>query len=117
VIAWQKSFVMSGSISSAAGRYQITRGTLKDLKRKMGLDGTELFDEAMQDRMALALLNRRGMGEYLLGTMTEADFINRIAMEWAGLPNMTGRSHYDGDGVNSAKVPLTRVQTVVSTLR
>jgi hypothetical protein len=30
-------------------------------------------------------------------------------MEWAGLPNTTGKSHYDGDGLNKATVKLRDV--------
>lgn len=37
--------------SSAVGRYQIVRSTLKDLMKQLGLSGDEFFDPAMQDRL------------------------------------------------------------------
>ncbi|MFH1796263.1 MAG: phage tail length tape measure family protein [Pseudomonadota bacterium] len=46
--------------SSALGRYQITGRTLRGLRGEMGLNGSELFDEKMQDEMALRLAQRRG---------------------------------------------------------
>ena len=46
--------------SSALGRYQITRTTLRGLREQLGLSGSELFDPTMQDRLAEELLRRRG---------------------------------------------------------
>jgi muramidase (phage lysozyme) len=46
--------------SSAAGRYQIVRKTLRNLRRQLGLKGNELFDEAMQDRLGATLAQQRG---------------------------------------------------------
>lgn len=46
--------------SSALGRYQITRTTLRGLRDQLGLKGTDTFDPAMQDRLAEELLRQRG---------------------------------------------------------
>ncbi len=46
--------------SSALGRYQITKTTLQDLMGQLGLKGTELFDPAMQDRLANELIRQSG---------------------------------------------------------
>lgn len=46
--------------SSAVGRYQIVRKTLRDLRQSLGLTGQELFDPAMQDMLATELMRRRG---------------------------------------------------------
>lgn len=46
--------------SSAIGRYQIVRKTLRGLRRQLGLTGAEKYDEAMQDRLATALMVQRG---------------------------------------------------------
>lgn len=46
--------------SSALGRYQITGRTLRGLRGQMGLTGSELFDEGMQDRLAIQLAQGRG---------------------------------------------------------
>lgn len=46
--------------SSALGRYQIVGDTMRRLQKRMGLKGTELFDEKLQDRMAAELARDRG---------------------------------------------------------
>lgn len=48
--------------SSAVGRYQITRTTLRDLMKQQGLTGDEKFDPAMQDRLAMMLIKQRVTG-------------------------------------------------------
>lgn len=112
---WQRNYINSGSPSSAAGRYQIISGTLQSLKDELGLTGDELFDEAMQDRMAIALLERRGLDDFLEGRMSEAQFMRRLSQEWASLPrDMGGRSYYAGDGLNRA---LTSPESVLAAIR
>ncbi|MQX25507.1 hypothetical protein GHJ84_32190 [Sinorhizobium meliloti] len=49
-----------GGGSSAIGRYQIVRSTLKGLRAKLHLSGDQFFDAAMQDRLALTLACQRG---------------------------------------------------------
>lgn len=46
--------------SSAVGRYQIVRKTLRGLIADMGLTGNELFSPALQDAMAIRLAKGRG---------------------------------------------------------
>ncbi|MCJ2126663.1 hypothetical protein [Methylobacterium sp. J-077] len=46
--------------SSALGRYQIVGDTLRDQMRKLGLKGTDLFDEKTQDRIGANLARQRG---------------------------------------------------------
>ncbi|WP_275782489.1 hypothetical protein [Pararhizobium gei] len=46
--------------SSALGRYQITRTTLRGLRDRLGLSGSDTFDAATQDRLAEQLLRQRG---------------------------------------------------------
>lgn len=86
--------------STASGRYQFLGKTLKSLKRDLGLDGTELFTAELQDRLALALLERRGYRDFLSGEITVEAFADNLAQEWASLPRFTGlragRSHYRG---------------------
>ncbi|RWO97219.1 MAG: hypothetical protein EOQ98_19500 [Mesorhizobium sp.] len=64
--------------SSALGRYQITGRTLNGLRDQLGLSGNELFDEKMQDRLAMQLASRRG-----------AD-VGGLRNEWEGLRNVDG---------------------------
>jgi len=42
--------------SSALGRYQITRQTLRDFAPRLGLDGNTKFNAATQDKIAIAIL-------------------------------------------------------------
>ena len=46
--------------SSALGRYQIVRKTLRGLRKNLGLDGSEYFDANMQDQLAQELMRQRG---------------------------------------------------------
>ncbi len=104
VIAWQRNYTENeGSASSAAGKYQIIRKTLTGLRDSMGLTGNELYDEAMQDRMAMELLNQRGYDDYLAGRIDDSTFMRKISQEWASMPkDESGVSYYAGDGLNKA---------------
>ena len=74
--------------NKASGAYQISRDTMEWLVKWSGLD-VELddpFSPQVQDRMAVRLLERRGLQEFLDGTLSEEDFAGKLAKEWAGLP-------------------------------
>ncbi|HWD12240.1 MAG TPA: M15 family metallopeptidase [Pseudochrobactrum sp.] len=92
--------------SSALGRFQIVRTTLRGLREEMGLKGDEKFTPQLQDKMALHLLERRGLSKFLKGNMKEGDFINAISKEWASLPKTDGRGTYAGQraGTSVSKV-------------
>ncbi|MCW2317140.1 muramidase (phage lysozyme) [Rhodoblastus acidophilus] len=105
ILAWQAQRTSQGSPSSATGRYQIMHDTLKGLKTQLGLTGNEKFTPELQDQLALQLLRNRGYDRWQKGLMSDAEFANNLAQEWASLPNLhTGRSHYEGDGLNHALV-------------
>ncbi len=115
---WQREFVAGGSASSAIGKYQIIQktmdGLIYELAAEDGVSRQEfmadnLFDEAMQDRMAVQLLERRGLDKYVEGSMSERDFLNELSKEWASLPYQNGRSYYDGDGLNASGVDRVTV--------
>ena len=118
VLAWQRQAVRAGSFSAAAGKFQIITKTLEGLRDELGLTGNEKFDEPMQDRMGFQLLRRRGWDRYASGQMTEAQFANSLAAEWAILPLVSGpkagRSVYQGDGVNRAGVTPETILGVIS---
>ncbi|WAJ26273.1 hypothetical protein [Antarcticirhabdus aurantiaca] len=76
--------------SSASGRYQIVQKTLRGLRKSLGLTGSELFDPAMQDRLASELLRQRGNDP--AGLRNEWEGLRRIDAE-------TIRSAYDGTSV------------------
>lgn len=82
--------------SSAIGRYQIIRTTLRTMRRSLNLLGYQKFDKDMQDRLACYLLGQRGLDKYLAGRLKEDTLINQLAMEWASLPTTKGKGHYPG---------------------
>ena len=117
VIGWQ-AFVTSnqvGAVSGAAGKWQVIRKTLIEFAPKSGLSGDDTFDPQNQDRIFETLLERRGYSDYLSGALSETDFANNIAREWAAMPVVTdcdgahravarGECFYAGDKVNKALV-------------
>lgn len=82
--------------SSAAGRYQIVRTTLRSLRKELGLSGSELYDAKMQDRLGMALLERRGLSRWQAGRMSDRQFLTNLAKEWASLPKPDGKGTYKG---------------------
>ena len=113
VLAWQARYVQQGSPSDAVGRYQIISPTLKGLVQQLGIDGTQKFDRPTQDRLAIALLERRGSERYVNGELTRQDFAANLAKEWAALPKTTGNnpesSYYAADGLNASLVRTDEV--------
>lgn len=113
VLTWQNNFVNNGSPSSAVGKYQIINSTLQGLVAKLDIPSDQKFDEATQDKMAIALLEKRGVEQYVNNEITETEFAASLAKEWAALPKVTGEnpeaSYYDGDGLNKARVDSKEV--------
>ena len=97
--------------SSAVGRYQIVRTTLRQIRETLGLTGKEKFDAAMQDRMACFLLGKRGIDLWLSGSMTDSAIINELAKEWASLPTERDVGYYNGQ---NARVKSARVREVLA---
>lgn len=124
VLAAQKGWSKAHG-SGAAGAYQFMRATLAGLLKEVAwLRGDHRFDAALQDRLALHLLNRRGLAAFLAGEIGRAEFARRLAMEWASLPVLTdskgsrqrvrrGQSYYAGDGQNRALVRPERLEGVL----
>ncbi|WP_339745619.1 hypothetical protein [uncultured Maricaulis sp.] len=100
--------------SSALGRYQIVRTTLRKLRSDQSLNGSDLFDAFMQDRLAVQLLIGRGFDRFMTGRLTEDGFINALAREWASLPTTAGTGHYGGQ---SAHVSLDDVRDALASCR
>ena len=121
VMKWQEEYVRQGSVSSAAGKYQIIRPTLAGLVSQLRLDPRIRFDEALQDRLAIALLERRGAHAFVQKELTREEFAASLAKEWAALPKATGtnpsESHYAGDGVNKSRVSLDEVHMALTALQ
>jgi muramidase (phage lysozyme) len=110
VLTLQRQMINVGSPSSALGRYQFINKTLKGLISDLGIPVTATFNEELQDKLAVALLKRRGWDKFKAGRMTEDQFLDSLAKEWAGLPNTKGVSHYAGDGLNRATITLDKVR-------
>lgn len=117
VLRWQEDFIAAGHPSSAVGRYQIISTTLKGLVQQLHIDTNQPFNEAMQDKMAIALLERRGATEYVNNQIDGRQFAAELAKEWAALPRVVGdrpeQSYYAGDGLNKALVKVDEVLRVV----
>jgi muramidase (phage lysozyme) len=118
VLQWQADFVRSGSPSSAVGRYQIMNTTLTGLVQQLGLDKNEKFDQPMQDKLAITLLERRGSEDYVNNQLSRNEFAANLAREWAALPKVTGKnpsaSYYAGDGLNKSLVSVDDVQKAIA---
>lgn len=81
--------------SSALGRFQGIRTTLREWRKANGIAGTEKFDAKMQDRFFKDRLEFRGYSKWMAGKMSDEAFANSMAKEWASLPNPEGKSYYD----------------------
>jgi muramidase (phage lysozyme) len=113
VLDFQTQMLAKGSKSTACGGYQFLRKTLKATMAEMGLKGSEKWTPELQDKMAIHLMRKRGLDDYLDGTLSPEGFANNLAKEWASLPVVTaikgsvrkltpGQSYYAGDGLNKA---------------
>lgn len=117
VQAWQARQVRQGSPSSAVGRYQIINTTLGELVRQLSIAPTQKFDAATQDKLAIALLERRGAEDYINQELTLDEFAANLAKEWASLPKVVGpnpeESYYHSDGLNKASVSVDEIKKAI----
>lgn len=97
----------------AIGRYQFIPKTLARVVRKVGVGPNAPFSPAVQDRLADVLLAEAGLQQFRKGTLSRQGFMNNLAKIWAGFPNASGRSHYDGYAGNKASISLARFDAVM----
>ncbi|MGB1214960.1 MAG: hypothetical protein ACPG4X_16450 [Pikeienuella sp.] len=125
VLSWQDS-IDHLYRSEAAGKWQILEDTLRGLYRAAGMRLDDLYDEKGQTQLATALLYRRGLSEYLDGTIGTDKFAQSLSKEWASLPCITfdrqgreavGQSYYAGDGLNKAHVSIADFRAAVRSIR
>lgn len=113
VLDWQEAYVKQGSPSSAVGKYQIVRPTLAGLVQKFKINPEEKFDASLQDRLAVALLEKRGAHEYMQNKLSRDQFAANLAQEWAALPKVTGpnpdQSYYATDGINKVQISKNEI--------
>lgn len=107
-------------VFNAAGRYQIIRDTLLDAYRALHLNGSELFDRNLQDRIFneyLIGIKRRKIADYLSGRSNDLQgAVYAASQEWAsvgvprGLTTQSGAiangltTFYDKKGKNKASI-------------
>lgn len=116
VLDWQDS-IDARYPSEAAGRYQVMEDTLRGLVTSGKVSASAIFNETTQDKIALILMERRGLRAYQSGKISLQAFGNRLAQEWASLPVLTGSkrgaSYYAGDGLNHALVTPERLEAAL----
>ena len=110
--AWQARTAKQRG-SAAAGRYQfmniLSQATLA------GLGAGDKFSPANQDKMAIALIEKKREVSVDMLKDNPIEAARRLAMEWAGLPVLSttagasrtvsaGQSYYSGDGLNKATI-------------
>lgn len=117
VMNWQDEHIRQGNASSAVGRYQIINTTLAGLVNQLGINTNHIFDQPMQDKLAVALIERRGSEQYINGEMTSDQFAANLAKEWAGLPKVVGKnpndSYYASDGINASRVSVDQIKKAI----
>jgi muramidase (phage lysozyme) len=125
VLAWQDS-IDSQYPSEAAGKFQIMEDTLRGLYKQAGLTAGSLYSASNQRKLAIALLQRRGLDKYLSGSITTLKFADNLSKEWASLPATIkdregrparGQSYYAGDGLNRSHVSIADLLAKVATVK
>jgi hypothetical protein len=102
VLEYQSGMLRRGHESTAVGKYQIIKATLQDLIKKGYASPSDKFSPEVQDRLAVGLLKRRGLDQYLGGKIDKEQFADNLSKEWASLPYKTGASFYAGVGSNKS---------------
>ncbi len=98
--------------SSAIGRYQVIRTTLRAIRKQLPdrYPGSRLFDADCQDEIACYLLGQRGIDKWLAGRLSLDTLIRNLAQEWASIPKPDGKGHYAGQ---NAGVPVSQVKAAL----
>lgn len=112
----QEALVERGAPSGAVGKYQIIGKTLESIMRKNPKDfpPDRKFDAAAQEEAADILLDRRGFKKFENGELSTDKMALELAKEWASLPDPnTGKSFYDGDGINKSHHRVTDVMKLL----
>lgn len=99
----QQDMIDEGRGSSAVGRYQFLKDTLKEATDKLGINENAIFDEKLQDQLARSRMEHRGFEKYKAGKISTEKLIEGLGSEWASLPpNTSNKSRYDGTLNNKA---------------
>lgn len=107
---------------NAAGRYQIIGSTLAEAARSLKLNGDEMFDRKLQDRIFEQYLvrnKRRAIADYVEGRSDDLrGALRAAAREWASVADPdTGRSYYAGKGNNRASITAAEMEAALRNTR
>lgn len=106
--------------SSATGRYQIVKSTLVELQTTLGLTESTLYNKDTQDKMAIKLLERRGIKKYIDESLTKSKFQQNLSKEWDSIAydkrNYTYSSLRSGK-YKTAKTSHTKINAVLDNLK
>jgi len=116
--SWQASTASSRG-SAAAGRYQFMN--IKKQAADAGIGSDAIFSPENQDKMAIALIEKKRKVTYDLMQKNPDEAMIRLGMEWAALPMPkamkghnrmvnAGQSYYAGDGKNKAGASIQEVR-------
>jgi muramidase (phage lysozyme) len=116
--SWQESTASSRG-SAAAGRYQFMY--IKKQAADAGIGSDKIFSPENQDKMAIALIEKKRKVTYDLMQKDPDEAMIRLGMEWAALPMpksmqghkrmvSAGQSYYAGDGKNKAGASVKEVR-------
>ena len=99
--------------SSAIGRYQVIRTTLRAIRKQLpgSYPGSRKFDADCQDEIACYLLGQRGIDKWLSGRLSLDTLIGNLAQEWASIPKPDGKGHYAGQ---NAGVSVSQVKAALA---
>jgi len=118
---WQRRSVAAGSESSAVGGIQMIASTLERTQQALGVSDDAIFDQALQNRFGEHLLEGRGFSRWAAGGMSDEEFADGLAKEWAALPMFTGAnrglSAYANDGLNGHTRGIEDVTSALAATR
>jgi muramidase (phage lysozyme) len=96
---------MRSSGSTAAGRYQMLKGTLGEAVNALQINpAITKFDQTVQDQLADFLIRRRGYDDYQSGKLSKEQFLRNLSKSWAGLPSDPSGVTFYNNGLNKAHV-------------
>jgi muramidase (phage lysozyme) len=85
VLAYQSHMIANGHASTAAGKYQILKKTLRSLVNEGVVSLDDKFSPDTQEKLADALMERRGMNDFLEGKISHSAFLRNLGDEWEAI--------------------------------
>lgn len=85
VLDFQSGMKAAGYPSSAAGKFQIIKGTLQSLVDEGVVSLKDKYSPENQEKLAEALLERRGLSKFQAGQMSHAEFMKNLGNEWEAI--------------------------------